>query len=139
MRAVAIATPKMTEAIVPFFVRAMIKAKPPKKAINTSRISGLTRAKSSLDSSRSGKSAKKRKAVITLNNTMTPKFTNDRRSVAKSLIAKDTPTPKTGPIRGAINIAPITTAVELAFSPMEARKMEQINTQAVAPLKGISS
>ena len=133
------ATPKMTEAIAPFFVRAIIKAKPPKKAINTSLISGLTRARSSLDSSRSGKSTKKRKAVMTLNKTITPKFSNDRRSVAKSLIAKDTPTPKTGPMRGAINIAPITTAVELAFNPMEARKMEQINTQAVAPLKGMSS
>ena len=139
IRAVAMATPKITEAMVPFLVRAIIKAKPPKKAINTSRISGLTRAKSSLDSSRSGKRAKKRNAVSTLSNTMTPKLTKERRNVARSLIAKETPTPRTGPIKGAINIAPMTTAVELAFKPMEARKIEQINTQAVAPRKEISS
>ena len=70
---------------------------------------------------------------------MTPKLTKERRNVARSLIAKETPTPRTGPIKGAINIAPMTTAVELAFNPIEARKIEQINTQAVAPRKEISS
>ena len=53
---------------------------------------------------------------------MTPKLTNDRRNVARSLIAKGTPTPRTGPIKGAINIAPMTTAVELAFRPIEAKE-----------------
>ena len=40
INAVAMATPKITEAIVPFLVLAIIKAKPPKNAIRTSRISG---------------------------------------------------------------------------------------------------
>ena len=57
----------------------------------------------------------------------------------RSLIAKETPIPKTGPISGAISMAPITTAVALVFNPIEAIKMEQINTQAVAPRKGISA
>ena len=70
---------------------------------------------------------------------MTKKLTIERRRVSTSFNAKETPTPKTGPMRGAISIAPITTAVELAFRPMEARKMEQINTQAVAPRKGMSA
>ena len=40
INAVAIATPKITLAIVPFLVLAIIKAEPQKKAIRTSRISG---------------------------------------------------------------------------------------------------
>jgi len=53
-------------------------------------------------------------------------------------MAIDIPTPKIGPINGDINIAPITTAVESAFRPTEATKIEHIKIQAVAPLKGIS-
>ena len=45
--AVAIATPKITLAMVPFFALAMTNAKPPKKAIKTSRISGFTRPNNS--------------------------------------------------------------------------------------------
>ena len=61
IKAVAMATPKITEAIVPFFVRAIIKAKPPKKAITTSRISGFVLPKSSdvSDDVPSGKNLKK--------------------------------------------------------------------------------
>ena len=40
-------------------------------------------------------------------------------------MAKDIPIPSIGPISGEINIAPMTTAVELAFNPIEAMKMEQ--------------
>ena len=64
MSAVAIATPKMTLATVPFLARAMTKAKPPKNAINTSLISGLTLANNSEDSSRSGNSAKNKKDKV---------------------------------------------------------------------------
>ena len=55
IKAVAMATPKITEAIVPFFVFATIKAVPPKKAIKTSRISGLTLPNNSEVSSLKGK------------------------------------------------------------------------------------
>ena len=54
-----------------------------------------------------------------------------------SFIAIDKPTPKIGPIKGEINIAPITTGIELVFSPIEATKIEQIRIQAVAPLNWI--
>ena len=132
------ATPKITLAMVPFFVRAMINAKPPKKAMSTSRISGFVRAKSSEDSSRNGKSQKNKNAVSTLSKIMTPKLISDFFKVSISLIATDRPIPKIGPISGLINMAPMTTAVELALSPIEATKMEQIKIHAVAPLNGIS-
>src|SRR5690606_6382969 len=60
IKAVAIATPKITLAIVPFFALAITNAKPPKNAMSTSRISGAVRAKSSEDSSRKGKNLKNR-------------------------------------------------------------------------------
>ena len=59
--------------------------------------------------------------------------------VSISLTAMDIPIPKIGPIKGEISIAPMTTAVEFAFKPTEATKMEQIKIQAVAPLKDISA
>ena len=73
-----------------------------------------------------------------LNETITNKLIKDLFSVSISLIANDIPTPKIGPISGEINMAPITTAVELTFKPMEATKMAKINIQAVAPFKLIS-
>src|SRR5690606_40380094 len=60
LKAVAIATPKMTLAIVPFFALAITNANPPKNAMSTSRISGAVRAKSSEDSSLKGKNLKNR-------------------------------------------------------------------------------
>ncbi len=116
----------------------MIKANPPKKAIKTSRISGLVLANNSDDSSRSGNNQKNKKAVKTLNRIITPKLMSDFFSVSISLMAIDKPIPKIGPMRGEINIAPMTTAVELALRPMEATNIEHIRIQAVAPLKGIS-
>ena len=59
--------------------------------------------------------------------------------VSISFNAKDIPIPKIGPIKGDINIAPITTAVESAFKPIDATKTAKIKIQAVAPLKGISA
>ena len=41
-------------------------------------------------------------------------------------------------VSGEINMAPITTAVEFAFSPIDATKIEQTKIHAVAPLNGIS-
>ena len=69
---------------------------------------------------------------------MIPKLINDFLSVLISFKAKDIPIPKIGPISGEISIAPITTAVEFAFKPIEATKTAKIRIQAVAPLKGIS-
>ena len=66
IKAVAMATPKITDAIVPFLVRAIINAKPPKKAINTSQISGCVRANNSEESTCNGKNLKNKKAVNTL-------------------------------------------------------------------------
>ncbi len=137
--AVAMATPKITLAIVPFLVRAIINANPPKKAINTSRISGFVLPSSSdVSSLPNGKNLKNKYAVNKLSTIMVARFINDFFKVSISLIAIDIPIPKIGPINGDISIAPITTAVEFAFSPTEATKMEHINIQAVAPLKEIS-
>ena len=58
IRAVAIATPYITEDMVPFFVLAIIRANPPKKAIKISLISGFVLDKNSEDSSLRGKKAK---------------------------------------------------------------------------------
>ena len=58
IRAVAIATPNITGDIVPFLVLAIIKDKPPKKAINTSLISGSVLDNNSEDSSLKGKKEK---------------------------------------------------------------------------------
>jgi len=49
------------------------------------------------------------------------------------------PIPKIGPIKGDISMAPITTAVEFAFNPIEATKTAKTRIQAVAPLNGISA
>jgi len=77
--------------------------------------------------------------VETLKKTITKKLKKAFLKRLRSLIAKETPIPSTGPISGAISIAPITTAVELVFKPIEAMKIEQIKTHDVVPLKEISS
>ncbi len=46
-----------------------------------------------------------------------------------SFKANDIPMPKIGPIRGDMSIAPITTAVESAFNPIEATKTVKIRIQ----------
>ena len=76
---------------------------------------------------------KNKKAVSKLKTIIVAKLINDFLNVSISLIAIDKPIPKIGPISGEINIAPITTAVELAFNPMDATKIEQIKIHAVAP------
>ena len=57
-----------------------------------------------------------RKKRIKLNAIMVPKLIKDFLKVIKSFSAKDIPIPKIGPIKGDINMAPITTAVELHSS-----------------------
>ena len=70
---------------------------------------------------------------------MVPKLIKDLLNVFISFKAKDIPIPKIGPIKGEISMAPITTAVEFAFKPMEATNTAKIRIQAVAPLKEISA
>ena len=60
-------------------------------------------------------------------------------SVSMSFVAIENPKPNIGPKRGEINIAPITTGVELAFRPTDAIKIEQINIHAVVPFMEISA
>jgi hypothetical protein len=48
-----------------------------------------------------------------------------------SFVANENPSPKIGPISGEISMAPMTTAVELAFSPIEAMNMELIKIHEV--------
>ena len=43
-----------------------------------------------------------------------------------------------GPIKGEISMSPITTAVELTFSPIEAMKIEKMRIQRLNPLNSIS-
>ena len=47
------------------------------------------------------------------------------------------PNPLMGPMRGEINIAPITTAVEFMLSPMDATTMAKARIQRLVPLKTI--
>ena len=129
----------MAELIFSFFVLAIIKAKPPKKAIRTSLISGFVLDNNSEDSSRNGKTKKKTYAVITLKTTITIKFIKEFFKVTISLVAMEKPSPRMGPNSGEINIAPITTGVEFAFKPTDAIKIEQISIQAVVPFMDISA
>ena len=58
--------------------------------------------------------------------------------VSMSFVEIDKPKPKIGPRSGEINIAPITTAVESAFKPTDAIKIEHIRIHAVVPRIEIS-
>jgi hypothetical protein len=51
----------------------------------------------------------------------------------------ENPIPKIGPINGDISMAPITTAVELTFKPIDAIKIDNTRIQAVWPLMEIPS
>ena len=133
IKAVAMATPAMVFVCLLRLLMAIIKAKPPAMAINTSRTSGDVLAKSSGVSFLNIGIKKNRNEVNKLNPTITPKFINERLKVSISLIPIDNPTPKIGPNNGDISIAPITTAGELIFNPTEAIITEKINTQAVWP------
>ena len=68
---------------------------------------------------------KNRLEVTKLNTIITPKFNNDLLSVSMSFMPMDKPIPNIGPINGEISMAPITTAVELTFKPIEAIIIEK--------------
>ena len=57
--------------------------------------------------------------------TITPKLINDVINVLKSFVPMASPIPRIGPINGEINMAPIMTAVESLFNPIQATTMEQ--------------
>ena len=71
--------------------------------------------------------------------TITKKFKKEFFRVSISLVAMEKPSPRIGPNRGEINIAPITTGVESAFKPTDAISIEQISIQAVVPFMDISA
>ena len=54
---------------------------------------------------------------------------------AKSNVPKANPAPTIGPIKGEINIAPIITAVELTFRPIDAIIIAHAKIQRLAPVK----
>ena len=66
------------------------------------------------------------------------KFFKDSFRLPRSFVPIDKPTPRIGPINRDISIAPITTAVELLFNPIEQITIEQINIQTLYPLNVIS-
>ena len=74
-----------------FLVLAIISAKPPKKAINTSLISNDDLDNNSEDSSFIGIIAKNIYAVITLKKTITKKFIKEFLSVSTSFVAIENP------------------------------------------------
>ncbi len=76
---------------------------------------------------------KNKKEVNKLSTTITPKFLIDFFRKSISLIPSESPIPRIGPINGEISIAPITTAVELVFKPVDATRIEKIKTQAFCP------
>ena len=71
------------------------------------------------------------KEELKLSPTMTPKLIRELLKVSISFIPIESPIPKIGPIKGDISMAPITTAGELVFKPIEAIRIEKIRIQAV--------
>ena len=69
--------------------------------------------------------------VSRLRKTMAPKLITEAFKVSTSLTPIENPIPRIGPIRGDINMAPITTAVELTLSPMDAINIEKTRIHAV--------
>ena len=63
------------------------------------------------------------------------RFFSDFLSRTKSNIPKANPAPTIGPIKGEINIAPMTTAVEFTFNPTDATRIAQAKIQRFGPLK----
>ena len=54
-----------------------------------------------------------------------------------SLVPRPRPTPKIGPIRGDMSMAPMMTGMELTFSPTEAMTIEKARIHALGPLKNM--
>ena len=131
IKAVAIATPAIVLVCLLLLLIAIINANPPAIAIKTSRTSGAVLANNSGVSALNSGIKKNVNEVAKLKPIITPKLIKERFRVSISLIPIDSPIPRIGPINGDISIAPITTAVELTFNPIDAINMENTNTQAV--------
>ena len=133
IRAVAIATPGIT-FVFSFLVVATIPAKPPKNPINTSHTVGVVLASSSDWAELSGEIKKYKVDVVKAIMVAIARFLNPFLRSEKSFIPAPYPIPMIGPISGEISMAPIMTAVEFTFRPMEAMKIANISTQRFAPL-----
>ena len=120
------ATPGTT-LVFSFLLPAIIPANPPKSAIKASNKVGVVLASSSDCSSFNGVNKKYIVEVNKATPAAIPKLLNYLFSKVKSFVPTDKPIPKMGPIKGEINIAPITTAVLFTFNPIEAIKIEHIN------------
>jgi len=113
-------------------------AKPPKKAMITSKIVGVVRASNSYCSSLRGVIKKYKVEMGTEKNTGVAKFLIDFLSSTKSKRPIDKPMPSIGRISGEINRAPMITAVLLVFRPTDSIQMEQISIQRLMPLNSTS-
>src|SRR6056300_1514025 len=137
IRAVAMATPGITLDFS-FLDPAKIPARPPKKATTTSNSVGFVRANNSFEASEIGLIRKYKDEAKSPIPTATPRFFALLESSLKSLMPELSPIPIIGPMSGEINMAPITTAVELTFSPMEAMMMLKIKIHRVNPRNSTS-
>ena len=133
----AMATPGITLDFS-FLEPARIPARPPKNATRTSNKVGFVRVNSSLEGAEMGETKKYTAETNRPIPTATPRFFTDLVSNLKSLIPRLNPSPMMGPIRGEINMAPITTAVESTFKPIDAMKMEKMRIQRLNPPNSIS-
>lgn len=69
-----------------------------------------------------------------LNRVAISRFLNDFLIKGKSYCAVPSPTPRIGPISGEMSIAPMITAVELTFKPIEAMSVAKIKVHRLTPL-----
>ena len=133
IKAVAIDTPGIT-LLFSFLVPATIPANPPNKAMNTSHIVGVVLANSSDFASWIGEMQKYKNETLILIIAATMKFFVAFLISSMSYIPIPSPIPIIGPMIGEISIAPITTAAEFTFKPIEAMKIAKIKTQRFVPL-----
>lgn len=133
----AMATPGITLDFS-FLEPARIPARPPKNATRTSNKVGFVRANSSLEGAEMGETKKYTAETNRPIPTATPMFFTDRVSNLKSLIPRLSPNPIIGPMSGEINMAPITTAVESTFKPIDAMKMEKMRIHRLNPRNSMS-
>ena len=112
----------------------IIPAIPPNRAIITSQIVGLVRAIISEVAVSSGEIIKYRVEVTRLIITCVPNLPRAFFSIARSRTASEYPIVKIPLIRGEISIAPIITAVELTFRPIEAMRIAIISIHIFVPL-----
>ena len=73
--------------------------------------------------------------AIMLMATIMAKFLSASFRSGRSFVPIPNPSPRIGPIRGEINIAPIMTGIELRFNPTDAMTMAQVRMKTFWPLK----